>query len=172
MNEHIVMPPSLLSGRPLAKADAVALAKTGAPEWTVAYVGPKELPIAQFKHVEPMKVLSNLLIELGWLNDRRLVGRMVLPKGLRPKDGARVKVDDEPLGERLAFEAVQSGENMARLNWEEQALAMLSSGEILSVHAVTASRKKPVTFKIPLKNFSSTIDRLKEAIEKRNSKTS
>lgn len=173
MTEHSVSPlSSLLSKTAIASRpgktvhSAAPMVKTAA-EWEIAFVGRSELPVIQFKHIEPLKVLSNIVVELGWLNDRHIAGRIVLPKGLRPADGVRVKIDDEPVDGKLPFETVPGGGGMVRLNWKSAVVQALYEGNILSIHAVISSNKRPITYRIALSDFSSVADRLKELISHR-----
>ncbi|WP_162894639.1 invasion associated locus B family protein [Rhizobium terrae] len=174
MTERIVTPPaSLLSstatGLPVLKAENNASTGTTISVWTIAFMGRKEVPVMQFRHVEPMKVLSNLLIELGWLTNGHLVGRLLLPNGLRPADGVRLRIDEMPLGGKLSFESVNRHGSVVSLNWDAASVLALREGQMLGIHAIVASSRKPISYKIPLAGFGFIAERLKELINQRNS---
>jgi hypothetical protein len=173
MNKLVAVPPqSLLTATavnlPTHKQLEPLTATRHTPLWEIAYVGKKELPVLQFKAIEPRKVFSSIVFEFGLLPNGHLVGKLLLPPGLRPLDGAGLKVDGEAISKKLPFNVLIREGAVVNLNLGLESVKALSEGNILGVHCVIASSKKAIAFNIPLEGFDIGLSQLKAVIEQRN----
>ncbi|MBT9368974.1 invasion associated locus B family protein [Rhizobium sp. CSW-27] len=173
MSKLAVSPSSLLlSGTVMvpmvpSSGGAVVGAKPCA-DWEITHVGPRGVPMMQYRHEDRAKALAGIVMELGWMSSDHMVGRIVLPAGLRLADGARIQIDDAPAGARMPLHGFGRRDCMVDISWTGAMIAALYAGQVLKVHARVASSKKPVVFIVPLNRFGAVADQLKELMIQRS----
>jgi invasion protein IalB len=97
-------------------------------------------------------------IELRLTGENKIEGGMLLPFGLRLNAGVSMALDDEPLGESVAFTTCTQQGCLAPFAAEGDALAALQAGQVLKIGSVS-NEGENVIFAVSLAGFTSALDR-------------
>lgn len=102
-----------------------------------------------------------LAVELVPAKEGGMAGHIVLPFGLRLRDGVTVQVDDKPATPPVPFSTCLPVGCVVPIAFDAGASARLRAGEVLKLAAAANDDGKTVSFSVSLKGFSAARDRLK-----------
>lgn len=131
--------------------------------WRVVCVGQegRKVHVARFQRNQ-VGAFSKVMIDLGLSEGGGMLGILILPHGLKPREGIRLQVDDGEVSSKLPFASVGPSGGVVRLNMAADTVIDLREAEKLKIYARTASTAKKLVFSLPLDGFAAAVDRLKE----------
>lgn len=132
-------------------------------DWELADVGSKgkRMYVLRYRHSLPGRPLAKMLIELGFVSPRQMVGRMSLPIRIRPSDQVRLQVDEHGLSQKFSVLSNTPMGSVVKLDLNGEMIDSLCQGALLRVATRAASSKKPAHFVLSLDGFASGASRLK-----------